>query len=120
MQPALGVNGPTTATGRTIAMKTSVILTHGASVLALAAATPASAQTVPPPDDEEQTGDVTTGAGADQSGDAASGATDSADEGDIIVTAQRRAESLQNVPIAVSAFTGEALERQQIENASDL
>jgi iron complex outermembrane recepter protein len=102
-------------------MNKSVILALGASVFALAVAAPASAQTVPVPEDE-QTGDITTGAGADadQTGDAASGATDSADEGDIIVTAQRRAESLQSVPIAVSAFTGEALERQQIENASDL
>jgi outer membrane receptor protein involved in Fe transport len=102
-------------------MNKSVILALGASVLAMAAAAPAGAQTVPVPE-EEQTGDITTGAGADpdQSGDAPSGTTDSADEGDIIVTAQRRAESLQSVPIAVSAFTGEALERQQIENASDL
>ncbi|HEX8222965.1 MAG TPA: TonB-dependent receptor [Allosphingosinicella sp.] len=102
-------------------MNKNVILALGASVLALAAAAPASAQTVPVPEDE-QTGDITTGAGADadQTGDAASGVTDSADDGDIIVTAQRRAESLQSVPIAVSAFTGEALERQQIENASDL
>lgn len=38
----------------------------------------------------------------------------------IVVTAQRRAESLQAVPIAVSAFDAEALEAQQIENASDL
>ncbi|MBC7987213.1 MAG: TonB-dependent receptor [Sphingomonadaceae bacterium] len=38
----------------------------------------------------------------------------------IVVTAQRQAESLQTVPIAVSAFDAEALERQQIENASDL
>jgi iron complex outermembrane receptor protein len=102
-------------------MNRTVILALGASVLALAAAAPASAQTIPE-GEPEQTGDITTGAGADtdQAGDAASGATDSADEGDIIVTAQRRAESLQSVPIAVSAFTGEALERQQIENASDL
>jgi outer membrane receptor protein involved in Fe transport len=101
-------------------MNKSVILALGASVLALAAAAPASAQTVP--EGGEPSGDITTGAGADtdQTGDAPSGATDSADEGDIIVTAQRRAESLQSVPIAVSAFTGEALERQQIENASDL
>src|SRR5688500_19267502 len=103
-------------------MNRNVILALGASVLALAAAAPASAQTVPVPEDE-QTGDITTGAGADQGGDAPSGTTDSAESGedtDIIVTAQRRAESLQNVPIAVSAFSGEALERQQIENASDL
>lgn len=38
----------------------------------------------------------------------------------IIVTAQRQAQSLQDVPIAVSAFSAEDLERQQIENASDL
>jgi outer membrane receptor protein involved in Fe transport len=38
----------------------------------------------------------------------------------IVVTAQRRSEALQNVPIAVSAFTSEALEAQQIDNASDL
>jgi outer membrane receptor protein involved in Fe transport len=38
----------------------------------------------------------------------------------IIVTAQRQAESLQEVPIAVSAFNAEALEKQQIKNASDL
>ena len=38
----------------------------------------------------------------------------------IIVTAQRRAQALQSVPIAVSAFSEEALEAQQIENASDL
>lgn len=103
-------------------MNRNVILALGASVLALAVAAPASAQTVPVPEDE-QAGEITTGAGADQGGDAPSGTTDSAESGDdadIIVTAQRRAESLQNVPIAVSAFSGEALERQQIENASDL
>ncbi|MBB4633347.1 TonB-dependent receptor [Sphingosinicella soli] len=38
----------------------------------------------------------------------------------IIVTAQRQAESLQDVPIAVSAFSAEAMDRQQIENSSDL
>ena len=38
----------------------------------------------------------------------------------IIVTAQRQSQSLQDVPIAVSAFDAEALESQQIENASDL
>ncbi|MGP1282184.1 MAG: TonB-dependent receptor [Parasphingopyxis sp.] len=38
----------------------------------------------------------------------------------IIVTAQRQAQTLQEVPIAVSAFDSEALESQQIENVSDL
>jgi outer membrane receptor protein involved in Fe transport len=39
---------------------------------------------------------------------------------DIIVTAQRQAQSLQDVPIAVSAFTAEALTEKQINNASQL
>ena len=34
-----------------------------------------------------------------------------AQDQDIIVTARRRAESLQDVPIAVTAYSGEALER---------
>jgi iron complex outermembrane recepter protein len=38
----------------------------------------------------------------------------------IIVTAQRSNERLQDVPIAVSAFSAESLERQQIKNTSDL
>lgn len=39
---------------------------------------------------------------------------------EIIVTAQRKAQNLQDVPIAVSAFSAEALEKRQIENSSDL
>ena len=38
----------------------------------------------------------------------------------IVVTAQRQAQNLQEVPIAVSAFDSDALEAQQIENSSDL
>ncbi len=66
----------------------------GASALAMLVATPALAQ----------------GAQAD----------DSFRADEIIVTAQRQSQSLQEVPIAVSAFSAEALERQQIKNASDL
>ena len=39
---------------------------------------------------------------------------------DIIVTARRTSERLQDVPIAVSAFTGEQLERQNILQPQDL
>ena len=46
--------------------------------------------------------------------------TSAIDENTIIVTAQRTSERLQDVPIAISAFSGEALERQQIKNTSDL
>lgn len=35
---------------------------------------------------------------------------ESADEGEIVVTARRREESMQDVPIAVTAFSGQALE----------
>ena len=69
-----------------------------ASAIALVLATPAAAQVATQPADE---------------------IPDSAIE-DIVVTAQRQSERLQDVPIAVSAFSGEALQKQQIANASDL
>jgi outer membrane receptor protein involved in Fe transport len=47
-------------------------------------------------------------------------AADEADDNEIIVTAQRSDQRLQDVPIAVSAFNAEALEKQQIKNTSDL
>ncbi len=71
----------------------------GASMLALAAAAPVwaqDAQSAGPVAQEESYGE------------------------DIVVTAQRQSQRLQDVPIAVTAFTAEALEKQQIENASDL
>ncbi|MEK6540900.1 MAG: TonB-dependent receptor [Pseudomonadota bacterium] len=67
----------------------------GASLLAMAVATPAWSQETPQA--EEDTG-----------------------SNDIIVTAQRSSQRLQDVPIAVSAFSAESLEAQQIENPSDL
>jgi outer membrane receptor protein involved in Fe transport len=39
---------------------------------------------------------------------------------EIIVTAQRTAQSLQDVPIAVTAFSAEALQQQQINNPLDI
>lgn len=69
-----------------------------ASVIAMAAAMPAAAQTT-----------------ATQGGSAQ---TDYSQ--DIVVTAQRQSQTLQEVPIAVSAFSAEALESQQIDNALDL
>ena len=40
--------------------------------------------------------------------------------GDIIVTAQRRSERLQDIPMAITALGGAALERAPISNISDL
>ncbi len=68
-----------------------------ATALAMSLAMPAIAQDAPQADDEAAEEDI-----------------------GIVVTAQRRTESLQDVPIAVSAFDAAALEKQQIENSSDL
>ncbi|MBP1475248.1 TonB-dependent receptor [Frateuria sp. MAH-13] len=38
----------------------------------------------------------------------------------VTVTARKREETLQDVPIAVSAFTAQALEKQNVQNLSDL
>ena len=37
---------------------------------------------------------------------------------EVIVTAQRREESLQDVPISISTFTGETLEKSNINSAA--
>ena len=47
-------------------------------------------------------------------------AAESGDEGDIVVTARRREESLLDVPIAVSAFSGEALEQRGALDITDI
>jgi iron complex outermembrane recepter protein len=43
-----------------------------------------------------------------------------ADEGEIVVTAQKRSQSLQDVSAAVSAVTGDSLANQKISNLEDL
>jgi iron complex outermembrane recepter protein len=81
-------------------MKTSFLMS--ASALAMFVVAPAFAQA--PPATQDMASETTENDGIT----------------DIVVTAQRRSESLQNVPIAVSAFSGQALESQQIKNANDL
>jgi iron complex outermembrane recepter protein len=39
---------------------------------------------------------------------------------EVIVTARKREESLQEVPVAVSAFTSESIEQRQIESVNDI
>ena len=43
-----------------------------------------------------------------------------AGEGDIIVTAQRRAEKLQDVPISITPISQETLERANVQQLSDI
>jgi iron complex outermembrane receptor protein len=71
----------------------------------------------------EQEQPAGTGASDEQEAVAANEAT--GEEGatqdtEIVVTARRRAESLQDVPIAVTAYSGEALERQGALDLTDI
>lgn len=45
---------------------------------------------------------------------------DDAGIADIVVTAQRRAQALSDVPVAVQAFNGDTLEQMNIRSTSDL
>ena len=56
----------------------------------------------------------------EQKAEASSGAPGEAQAADIIVTAQKREERLQDVPIAITAVTGVALEKQGINDPRDL
>jgi iron complex outermembrane receptor protein len=88
-------------------LKLNHSLKLGTALIALtAAATPALAQDAAQPAQDVQ-GFVT-------------GAPAAEDDGVITVTARRRAENLQDVPIAVTAFSGEALERQGATDITDL
>ena len=40
--------------------------------------------------------------------------------GEVLVTAQKRSEAIQDIPMSVSVLAGEALERQQADNFEDL
>ncbi len=51
---------------------------------------------------------------------AADTATPSEGIGDIVVTARRREESLQKVPISITAFTSKDLQARQIDNVSQI
>jgi iron complex outermembrane receptor protein len=46
--------------------------------------------------------------------------SDAADDSEIVVTAQKRAENVQDVPISIAAFTGETLEKNNVVNIEGL
>ncbi|WP_397418469.1 TonB-dependent receptor plug domain-containing protein, partial [Phenylobacterium sp.] len=47
-------------------------------------------------------------------------ADDGATVGEVIVTAQRRAQNIQDVPLAVTAFSQQQIEAAQLDEAADL
>ena len=57
--------------------------------------------------------------GAQPAGDRATGPA-ATEQGEIVVTAQRRSERLSRVPISVSAFTSQALEVRNIKSFADV
>lgn len=85
----------------------------GASALSLSlaflAAVPAMAQ--------DQAGQT---AGQQQAAEQAASGTDNLGMGDIVVTARRRQESLQSVPVSVAAFSAAALESKGIQSIADI
>ena len=78
-------------------------------------ATPALAQDVTP-----TTAEATAAAAAQANETTPAAATPAADTGEIVVTARRRAETLQDVPIAVTAYSGAQLENQGALDITDL
>src|SRR5688572_28119879 len=56
----------------------------------------------------------------DVQGEAAQPARAEEDEENIIVTAQRREQRLQDVPVAVSAFTANSLDERAVSDVSQL
>ena len=82
----------------------------GAAVLALSAA--ATGLAVPAMAQGTQNGDAI----GDEEQAGAAPAPDSV----IVVTARRREESLQETPVAISAFSAETLQDRQIQQTSDL
>jgi outer membrane receptor protein involved in Fe transport len=90
-----------------------------ASAIALLSATPALAHAAA---QAQTTTDTAAPAQAEPAAAAPEGATHDqvGGIGDIIVTAQRQSQRLQDVPIAVSAFTAQNLAQQQIVNPAAL
>lgn len=74
-----------------------------AAVLLLGSAWPALAQEQP-----------------NQGPDQGTSAADEAQGGEITVTARKREESLQDVPLSISVVTGEQIQRANLDNISDL
>jgi iron complex outermembrane receptor protein len=92
-------------------MQSTAVMRLAGTASFLALASPAVAQEIALPAEAPQTaaGQAETSTAAVAPGG-----------GDIIVTAQKRSERLQNVPIAITALSGDQLEQRQIRRVEDL
>ncbi len=95
-------------------LKTRVLL---AGVAAAAICAPAAAQTVSAPPQSSTTGDATQNT-PPAGKPAAAGQTSQVAE--VVVTAQKRVERVQDIPLAVTVVGGDQLARQNIQQVSDL
>lgn len=86
-----------------------------AVLLASASAAPALAQTPVPPATPESGAEA-----AASAADASAPTAATSGVGDIIVTAQRRSENLQRVPISISAFNADTLQKRNVTSTTDL
>lgn len=93
--------------------KTTIHAVAGISLIALATGT-ASAETSATSVEAEASAAVQEDASASSAGTRQGGLDV------IVVTAQKQSENLQDVPISVTALTGEALENQQVGNIAEL
>ncbi|WP_243455551.1 TonB-dependent receptor [Sphingosinicella sp. BN140058] len=89
---------------------TAVVRVLAAAGVSFCAAAPAFSQTSP-----SNTTDPSPALAGDQLGERGT-----IDEGEIIVTAQKREERVQDIPLAVQVVSGEALEAQGIREFSEL
>ena len=94
-------------------MRYKNLLAAGVAVTVIAA-TPAFAQ------DAGKATNVDVAATADDQTGGAPAAADQDDPNDIVVTARQRKESLKNVPIAVTALTGDELKDRQVNTVKDI
>jgi iron complex outermembrane receptor protein len=90
-------------------MKNALFLST-AMLGALGLASQAQAQTAPAP----------SAAAAPQTASQSSAAASPSSIGEIVVTAQKRSESIQKVPISIAAVTGRAIQEQKLTNIQDL
>src|SRR5690554_6512040 len=93
--------------------KTTIHAVAGISLIALATGT-ASAET------SATSGEAEASAAVQEDASASSAGTRQGGLDVIVVTAQKQSENLQDVPISVTALTGEALENQQVGNIAEL